>query len=208
MLGNMGETQWRNQLARAILTWLPTLGLFPYREGFTMAEREHWGPWKVWCPTNPWAMPEDVRIGDLVEAEGVVRADKIEASRRHGTSFVLPPKRFVVGTGESFILNYPNPTATHLVTRYRVRQFCTEVEREQNADVEVPAWASKAKWRDLQSCGKLLEQMAVECWKSRTTNGQTANCGSLANCLMTPTRNKNIKNDAMRTFDAQTLRNL
>ena len=104
-----------------------------------MPDCEEWGPWKVWCPLNPLAMPDDVQSGDLVEADAVARADKINDCRKFGFALVLTNQRFVVGTGESFILDYPNPKATHLVTRYRVRRFCSEVERDQSVEEKVSA---------------------------------------------------------------------
>ena len=99
-----------------------------------MSGRELWGQWKEWCPINPLAMPDDVRRGDLVEADAVARASKIDVCRKFQRDLVVKAKSFIVGTGESFILDYPNPSATHLVTRYRVRRSCTEVELERSVE--------------------------------------------------------------------------
>ena len=103
-----------------------------------MSEREQWGPWNLWCPINALAMPDDVQRGDLVEVDGVVRANKIKECRKFGFDLVHKSQRFVVGTGESFILDYPNPSATHVVTRYRVRRLCSEVELERSTEKRLP----------------------------------------------------------------------
>ncbi|SDL57688.1 hypothetical protein [Aliiruegeria lutimaris] len=82
-----------------------------------------------WGPKRPWTClgqitPSDVKPGDLIQSNQIVRAERLAASRAAGRPDYIPVFEWTVGNGSAFMEKLPDPSdGTHMVASwYRVWQ--------------------------------------------------------------------------------------